>query len=230
MTRMTTTLITGGNRGIGFETARQLLQLGHDVIIGARDESRGREAAKKLGARFVQLDVTNDASVDAAAKELGALDVLVNNAGISGPFMPAAELPLDALRTVYETNVFGVVRVTRAMLPQLRKSPCPVIVNVSSGLGSFATVHDPTRIESKLPTLAYSSSKSALVMLTVQYAKSLPEMRINVVDPGYTATEFNGYRGPQTVEEGAEILVKMARLGKDGPTGTFSDRHGPLGW
>ena len=230
MAFMTTTLITGGNRGIGFETARQLIQLGHDVVIGARDETRGREAAKKLGARFVQLDVTKDSNVAAAAKELDALDVLINNAGISGPFVPVMELQIDAMREVFETNVFGVARVTRAMLPLLRKSSCPVIVNVASGLGSITTVLDQSRIESKLPSLAYSSSKSALVMATVQYAKSLPEMRINVVDPGYTATEFNGYRGPQTVAEGAEIIVKMAMIGRDGPTGTFSDRHGVLGW
>ncbi|MBL8912715.1 MAG: SDR family NAD(P)-dependent oxidoreductase [Archangium sp.] len=227
---MTITLITGGNRGLGFETARQLIQRGHTVWLGARDLKRGEEAAKKLGARAVQLDVTNDASVEAAARTVGTLDVLINNAGISGAFRPAPELPLDEFRAVYETNVFGVVRVTRAMLPLLQKSGNPVIVNVGSGLGSFQTVHDTSRIESKLPSLAYSSSKSALSMVTVQYARGLPQLRVNVVDPGYTATEFNRHTGPQTVEDGAEIIVRMACIGRDGPTGTLSDRHGTVGW
>ena len=227
---MTTTLITGGNRGIGFETARQLIQLGHTVFIGARDEARGQQAATKLGARFLQLDVTDDASVDAAAKAIGSLDVLINNAGISGPMVPVLEITVEAMRTVYETNVFSVVRVTRAMLPLLRKSSGPVIVNVGSGLGSSSVVLDPRRLESKVPALAYASSKSALAMLTVQYSMALPEVRVNVVDPGYTATDFNQHRGHQTVEQGAEIIVKMARVGRDGPTGTFSNRHGTVTW
>ena len=227
---MTITLITGGNRGLGFETARQLLQRGHDVVLGARDPERGAEAAKKLGARFVQLDVTDDASVEAAARSLGALDVLINNAGISGPMKPPVEITVDELRAVYEVNVFGAQRVTRAMLPLLQKSAAPVIVNVSSGLGSFAAVHDTARVESKVNALAYCSSKSALSMLTVQLARGLPQMRVNVVDPGYTATEFNNYRGPQTVEQGVERIVQLACIGRDGPTGTLSDRHGTLGW
>ncbi|MBL9039870.1 MAG: SDR family NAD(P)-dependent oxidoreductase [Archangium sp.] len=227
---MTTTLITGANRGLGFETARQLIQRGHTVFIGARDEARGHQAAKTLGAQFVQLDVTSDASVDAAAKKLGALDVLINNAGISGPMLPTTAITLEALRTVYETNVFGVMRMTRAMLPLLQKSACPVIVNVGSGLGSISAVLDDGRIESKVPAVAYSSSKSALAMLTVQYAKALPGMRINVVDPGYTATDFNQHRGHQTVEEGAEIIVSMATIDQRGPTAAFRDRRGTVAW
>ena len=227
---MTTTLITVGNRGLGFETARQLLELGHTVFIGARDEARGAAAAKTLGAQFIQLDVTQDASVEAAAKKLGSLDVLINNAGISGPMLPVLDVTLEALRTVYETNVFGVVRVTRAMLPLLRKSACPVIVNVGSGLGSNTAVLDDSRLASKVPALAYASSKSALTMLTVQYAKALPGMRVNVVDPGYTATDFNQHRGDQTVEEGAEIIVAMATIDQRGPTASFRDRRGVVGW
>jgi NAD(P)-dependent dehydrogenase (short-subunit alcohol dehydrogenase family) len=227
---MTTTLITGGNRGLGFETARQLVSLGHRVFIGARDPARGQEAAKKLGAQFVQLDVTDDASVEAAAQKLGSLDVLINNAGISGPMVAVTELTLEALQTVYETNVFGVMRVTRAMLPLLKKSACPVIVNVGSGLGSIGTVLDDSTIESKVHALAYCSSKSALAMLTVQYAKALPELRINVVDPGYTATDFNQHRGHQTVEEGAEIIVAMATINQRGPTAGFRDRRGVVRW
>lgn len=227
---MTQTLITGGNRGLGFETAKQLVQLGHTVFIGARDEALGEAAAKKLGAQFVQLDVTNDASVEAAAKKLGSLDVLINNAGIAQPMLPWEQVTVESMRTIYETNVFGVLRVTLAMLPLLQKSACPVIVNVGSGLGSVATVLDPKRIEADIRALAYTSSKSALTMLTVQYAKALPGMRVNVVDPGYTATDLNQHRGHQTVEEGAEIIVKMARLDQHGPTGTFQNRHGVVPW
>ena len=227
---MTTTLITGGNRGLGFETARQLVQLGHTVFIGARDEVKGRQAAEKLGAQFVQLDVTQDASVAAAAKKLGSLDVLINNAGISGPMLPTLEITPEALRTVYETNVVGVMRMIRAMRPLLEKSACPVIVNVGSGLGSNSVVLDEARIESKVPAVAYASSKSALTMLTVQYALALPGMRVNVVDPGYTATDFNHHRGHQTVEEGAEIIVNMATIDQRGPTASFRNRHGTVGW
>ena len=152
---MTTTLITGGNRGLGFETARQLIALGHTVIIGARTESAGAEAAKKLGAQSIQLDVTDAASIEAAAKKLTTLDVLINNAGISGGMIPVTDVTVDTLRTVYETNVFGPMQMIRAMLPLLRKSSNPVIVNVGSGLGSISTVLDENRIESKVPGLAY---------------------------------------------------------------------------
>jgi NAD(P)-dependent dehydrogenase (short-subunit alcohol dehydrogenase family) len=231
---MTTTLITGANKGLGFETARRLIARGHTVYIGARDRERGEAAAKKLGATFVQVDVTDDASVAAAAAWIkaqpGGLDVLINNAGISGGMAPPAEITADAVRNVYETNVFGIVRVTHAMLPILRASKCPVIVNVASGLGSFGRVRDTSIIESKVTALAYCSSKSAVTMLTVQYAKSLPEMRINVVDPGYTATDLNHNSGPQTVEEGTDAIVKLATIGLDGPTGTFHDRAGVVPW
>jgi NAD(P)-dependent dehydrogenase (short-subunit alcohol dehydrogenase family) len=231
---MTNTLITGANKGLGFETARRLIALGHTVFLGARDREKGEAAAKKLGARFVQLDVSNDASVAAAAAWLqlqpGGLDVLINNAGISGGRIAPPDVTADEMRAVYETNVFGIVRVTHALLPLLRASANPVIVNVASGLGSFGVVTDPNRFESKVPVLAYASSKSAVTMLTVQYAKVLPELRINVVDPGYTATDLNQHSGPQTVEQGTDAIVRLATLGKDGPTGTFQDREGVLPW
>ncbi|MDB4975993.1 MAG: putative short chain oxidoreductase [Myxococcaceae bacterium] len=231
---MTNTLITGANKGLGFETARRLLALGHTVYLGARDRERGEAAAARLGARFVQLDVTDDASVTAAATWLqqqpGGLDVLINNAGIAGDMSPPSEVTADAVRHVYETNVLGIVRVTHALLPLLRASKNPVIVNVSSGLGSFALVHDASRIESKVAALAYCSSKSAVTMLTVQYAKTLPELRINVVDPGYTATDLNHHSGPQTVEQGTDAIVRLATIDKDGPTGTFQDAAGILPW
>ena len=227
---MTITLITGGNRGLGFEAARQLLAKGHDVVIGARDAEKGGAAAKELGARFVQLDVTDDASVNAAARQLGALDVLINNAGVANAFVPPMELEPDEFERVFATNVFGVVRVTRAMLPLLQASKHPVIVNVGSGLGSFARVHELARVEATVLAPAYCASKAALAMLTVQWAKALPQMRVNVVDPGYTATGLNGFSGPQTVQEGVEAMVRAACLPPDGATGTLTDRRGVLGW
>jgi NAD(P)-dependent dehydrogenase (short-subunit alcohol dehydrogenase family) len=230
MSDMTTTLITGANRGLGFEAARRLIADGHEVWMGARDADRGRAAAEELGARFVQLDVTDDASVAAAADAVGTLDVLINNAGIVGDRKPVLETTADDIRRVYDTNVFGVVRVTRAFLPLLENSDNPVIVNVSSGMGSIGVTSDPERLESTIVSLAYPSSKTALNMLTSQWAKALPGMRVNAVDPGYTATDFNGRSGPQTVTEGTDAIVAMATIGPDGPTGTFVDRQGAVPW
>jgi NAD(P)-dependent dehydrogenase (short-subunit alcohol dehydrogenase family) len=231
---MTTILITGANKGLGHEAARQLLAAGHDVWAAARDETRGRAAADALGARFVALDVTDDAGVAAAAAhveaESGGLDVLINNAGISGARTPVAETTADGVAEVYATNVFGLVRVTRAFLPLLERSANPVIVNVSSGMGSLAVTADPDRIESTIVALGYPSSKTAVNMLTTQYAKALPNMRVNAVDPGYTATDLNGHSGPQTVAEGVEAMVAMAQIDASGPTGTFSDRAGAVAW
>ncbi|MEZ0164483.1 SDR family NAD(P)-dependent oxidoreductase [Kineococcus sp. LSe6-4] len=231
---MTTTFITGANKSLGYETARRLLAAGHTVLVGARDPERGRAAAQALGARFVQIDVTDDASVAAAVADVaaheGTLDVLVNNAGISGPQAPAEELTADDARAVYETNVFGPLRVTNAFLPLLRTSPNPVVVNVSSGLGSFAATHDPERVESQVTAPLYTSSKSALTMLTTQFAKALPDVKFNAVDPGYTATDLNGHSGPQTVTEGTDAIVELATIGVDGPTGQFRDRAGVVPW
>jgi NAD(P)-dependent dehydrogenase (short-subunit alcohol dehydrogenase family) len=231
---MTLTLITGGNKGLGYETARRLIEKGHRVYIGARDAKRGKKAAEELGASFLLLDVTDDKSVESAAKELlnreGHLDVLINNAGISGGMSSPAEMTLEMLKQTYETNVFGIVRVTRAFTPLLQNSEEPVIVNVSSGLGSFGTVLDPSTIESTVQSAHYTSSKAAVNMLTVQYAKAFPDFCINAVDPGYTATDLNHHSGPQTVTEGTDAIVTMATIGKGGPTGTFSDRHGPKVW
>jgi NAD(P)-dependent dehydrogenase (short-subunit alcohol dehydrogenase family) len=230
---MTTTLITGANKGLGLETARRLTELGHDVWIGARDAGRGHAAAASLGARFVPLDVTDDASVAAAVATVaagGGLDVLVNNAGIGGGRVPVPETTVDNIRAIYETNVFGIVRVTQAFVPLLLESRAPVIVNVSSGMGSLAGTTDPTRIESTFAALAYPSSKSAVNMLTSQYAKAYPGIRINAVDPGYTATDLNGHQGTQTVEEGAEAIVRAAGFGPDGPTGAYLDAAGTVPW
>ncbi|MGW5367661.1 SDR family NAD(P)-dependent oxidoreductase [Streptomyces sp. NPDC004009] len=230
---MTTTLITGGNRGLGREIARRLVQAGQTVWIGARDAGTGREAADRLGAGFVQLDVTDDASVGAAVETLraraGHLDILVNNAGILGEVTAPEDMTADQIRHVYETNVFGLVRVTHAFLPLLRKAAAPSVVNVTSGMGSFTLTHDPQRVESRYPLAAYGSSKSAVTMLTMQYARTIPDVRFNAVDPGQTATEFTGHVG-QSVEEGAEAAVRIATLGPDTPTGTVTDRAGALPW
>lgn len=231
---MTITLITGGNKGLGYEAARRLIEMGHTVYIGARDAERGRSAADSVGAQFVQLDVSDDASVAAAAAEVGRreghLDVLINNAGVADAMLPPEDVTASAMHAVYDVNVFGIVRTTHAFLPLLRAAPSPVIVNVSSGLGSFGVVTNPDRFESSFATVVYGSSKAAVGMLTLQYAKALPDIRINVVDPGYTATDINGNSGHQTVTEGTDAIVGLATIGSDGPTGTFSDRHGPLPW
>jgi len=227
---MTTTLITGANKSLGYETARRLLAEGHDVWVAARDEARGRAAAEELGARFVRIDVTDDASVAAAAETVGELDVLVNNAGISGGMVPVGEVTPEVIETVFATNVVGVVRVTQAFVPALERSSNPVIVNVTSGMGSHALTSDPERVESTIVSLQYPASKAAVNMLTAQYAKALPQMRVNCVDPGYTATDFNGHSGHKTVEQGAEAIVRMALLDGTGPTGAYVDDQGTVPW
>jgi NAD(P)-dependent dehydrogenase (short-subunit alcohol dehydrogenase family) len=237
---MTTTLITGANKGLGYETARQLIAAGHTVYIGSRDPERGRGAAARLGAgaRPVLIDVTSDDSVAAALKAVeasGGLDVLVNNAGIEARtpdngVIGAADLTADMIQHLFETNVFGLVRVTHAFLPLLRRSAAPVIVNVSSGLGSLASMTDPGAPGYGYPGAEYPASKAAVNMITVQYAKALPGMRVNAVDPGYTSTDLNGRTGTQTVEQGAEIIVRMAQAGPDGPTGGYFAARGPVAW
>ncbi len=227
---MTTTLITGSNKGLGREAARRLLAEGHDVWVAARDAAAGAKVAAELGARFVQLDVTAQASVDAAAATVGSLDVLVNNAGVSGGPVDVLDLTADEVRAVHDVNVLGPVRVLHAFLPLLLASQNGVVVNVASGLGSQTQTHDVDRIESQVVAPAYCSSKSALVMLTTQYAKALPQLRVNAVDPGYTATDLNGMSGTQTVTEGTDAMVAMALIGQDGPTGTFTDRNGTVPW
>ncbi|MEU1126834.1 SDR family NAD(P)-dependent oxidoreductase [Streptomyces sp. NPDC005899] len=231
---MTVTLITGANKGLGFETARRLVEAGHTVYVGARDARGGQEAAARLGARSVTIDVTDEKSVEAAAafvrEDAGRLDVLVNNAGIIGARKPVGEVTGDDMRDTYETNVFGAVRVTRAFLPLLEAGDASVVVNVGSGLGSIAATTDPERVEFHVAALDYNSSKTALVMVTSQYAKAYPRIRFNVVDPGYTATDLNAHQGVKTVEEGAEVIVRLASIGADGPTGGFFDEDGPAAW
>lgn len=240
---MTTTLVTGGTRGIGLELCRRLVEAGHTVYLGARDLGRGREVAEAIGARTIAIDVLDDASVSSAVdllqKEAGALDVLVNNAGISGSQRPPAEADVDDLQTVFATNVLGATRVLVACIPLLEESATPVVVNVSSAVGSLTLNAKPDAVWS---LVAYPMSKAALNMLTVQYARAFPRWRVNSVTPGLTLTEFMGRpidsvdlesfrraRG-RTVDEAVEVLVEMATIGPDGPTGTFVGNEGSLPW
>jgi NAD(P)-dependent dehydrogenase (short-subunit alcohol dehydrogenase family) len=250
----TIALVTGANKGIGFETARQLGARGAAVLAGARDEARGTAAERalreELGAnaevRFVPLDVTDDKSVRQAAdwidQEYGRLDILVNNAGIARGQLPS-ETDLDQMREVYETNVFGVIRVTNAMLPLLRRGPAARIVNVSSEVGSITSMTDPASPLAQMPAgLAYPSSKSALNMITAMYARELRDtpIKVNAANPGYTATDLNRHSGFRSVAEGAEASVHLATLGADGPSGILwghlwtadapGDAYGPLPW
>jgi NAD(P)-dependent dehydrogenase (short-subunit alcohol dehydrogenase family) len=227
---MTVTLITGATRGLGRETARQLLELGHDVWVGARDAGRGEAAAAELGARSVQLDVTDEASVrralatiDAAA---GRLDVLVHNAGV-------LETGLDgpaALRS-FATNAVGIVLVTEAALPLLRRSANPTVVTVSSSMGSFWAVTNPDRPESGLPLALYAASKAAATMLTVQYAKAQPGIRFTAVEPGARCRTRRSCRWRwRPVQESARVVVRFATPDPSGPTGTLQDEAGVLPW
>jgi NAD(P)-dependent dehydrogenase (short-subunit alcohol dehydrogenase family) len=236
MTESTIALITGANKGIGFTVARRLAERGWTVLLGSRDDARGAAAATSIegDVAALALDVTSDESVAAAAKEVadryGRLDVLVNNAGITGRHVGPLDTGAAEMLACYDTNVFGPVRVTRAFVPLLRRSAAPRIVMVSSGMGSIAVTSDPDRLESTLIGLTYTSSKTALNMITTQYAKALPEFRINAADPGYTATDLNGNSGYQTVEEGSDAIVALATVAPDGPTGAFFDRTGPVAW
>ena len=237
MSESTIALVTGATRGLGLVTVRRLAELGWTVLLGARNAARGAAAAKELDGldvRPVPIDVTSEESVAGAValvdEQFGRLDVLVNNAGIAGARVGAVDAGPDELRAVYETNVFGPVRVTRAFLPLLRRSAAPRVVMVSSGMGSMGRTSDPERVESSFTSLPYPSSKAALNMITTQYARELPEFRINAADPGYTATEFNDHSGYQTVQEGTDAVVALAQVAPDGPTGGFFDRHGPVPW
>ncbi|HEY5399842.1 MAG TPA: SDR family NAD(P)-dependent oxidoreductase [Trebonia sp.] len=230
----TITFITGANKGLGYETARRLIELGQTVIVGARDADRGQAAADRLGARFVPIDVTDDGSVRRAVADVeqreGRVDTLINNAGIIGAHVAASELTGDDALLVFDTNVISVVRVTNAFLPLLKRSDAPSVINVSSGMGSFAVTHDPARVESTIASPLYTASKSAVTMMTTQYAKAIPEVRFNAADPGYTATDLNSHSGHQTVTEGTDAIVALATEDPAAGTGRFVDRLGPVAW
>ncbi|MDA0564186.1 SDR family oxidoreductase [Streptomonospora sp. S1-112] len=235
---MKTALVTGANKGIGFAIARGLAEIGFRVAVGARDDARREEAVARLrsaGAEAfgVALDVTSDAGAAAAAaaieREAGRLDVLVNNAGIGGRTDNGAQDPttldLDVLRTVLDTNVLGVVRVTNALLPLLRRAEAPRVVNVSSNMGSLTLQTGPIMA-------AYAPSKTMLNSITAQYARRLADTNVivNACCPGYVATDFTGFAAPRTPEQGAAIAVHLATLPDDGPRGGFFDDNGPVPW
>jgi NAD(P)-dependent dehydrogenase (short-subunit alcohol dehydrogenase family) len=232
----TIALITGANKGIGFETARGLKAKGVTVLLGARDEERGSKAAEELGVQFVRLDVTDEANIAAAAKQVeadhGRLDVLINNAGITGQDGLPSQTPVAVVREVYETNVFGVVAATNAFLPLLRRSAAGRVVNVSSELGAFAWVTDTQNEFYGINLISYNTSKSALNAVTVAYAKELADtgIKVNAVTPGYCATDLNGHSGFRTPEQGSAVCVKLALIGNDGPTGGFFNDEGALDW
>lgn len=229
---MTITLITGANKGIGHETAKQLLERGHTVYLGARDTARGEAAAQAIGARFVQLDVTDDESVRRALATIdeqeGRLDVLVHNAGMLG----TGEVDGPTALRVFDTNTVGIVRVTEAALPLLRRSERPRVLALTSSLGSFWAVTTPERPEYGLHMAPlYAASKAAATMLMVQYAKSQPGIRFSAIEPGTTATDMTASLGiGRSVQETARFVARRAADESEGASGTFEDENGTLAW
>jgi len=238
---MKTALITGANKSIGFETAKQLIKEGYYVYLGCRDLEKGQQAVKQLeleglnNMEPILIDVNNPASIKAAKvlleSKISVLDVLINNAGIAGGFpQNVLETAVETYRDVFDTNVFGVIEVTQAFTPILKNSEAPRIVNVTSGLGSLTLHSDPSWKYYPVKPVAYLASKAALNGYTIALAYELRDtpFKVNAVDPGYTATDFNHHSGPGTVEDAASRVVKAATLDTDGPTGQFySDDNSP---
>ncbi len=242
-------LVTGANKGIGLQIAKDLATHGLTVLVGSRNLQDGQGAAESIGgdARAIQLDVTDHASIAAAAErirtELGRLDVLVNNAGISHANIPGrsfedvvvagrlSSASLEEVRTVFETNVFGIIAVTQAVLPLLREAPAARIVNVASSGGSLTLNSDPANPHRAMFG-TYSASKAAANAVTVAFAADLQStgIKVNAACPGFTSTDLNNFRGTRTVEQAAHEPVRLALLDADGPTGTFSNEDGPLPW
>jgi len=236
-----TALVTGANKSIGYETARRLGEAGYRVWLGSRDRERGEAAAAELrqkghDVRVLEIDVASDASVEAAAtrvlQEDGRLDVLVNNAGVLGSMLAPSEEPIAIIKDVYEVNVFGPIRTTQAFLPLLKAAPRANVVMVSSGLGSLGGLTDPASEFYAINILGYNSSKTALNAATVAFSKEFAAagIKVNSADPGYTATDFNGHSGYRTVGQAAEIIVRLATLDENGPTGGYFYDEGPLPW
>jgi len=235
-------LVTGGNKGIGFQVARELALLGGTVLVGARSEIHGKDAVSKLtseGLRavLIPIDVADQESIRAAEnlvrERYGRLDVLINNAGIAiDSGVSPSQLSIDNLKQTFETNFFGAFLVTQTMLPLLRNSDAGRVVNVSSGLGSLTLNSDPDFEFAAVKLLAYNSSKTALNSLTVQFAYELRDtsIKVNSADPGFTATDLNGNRGTRSVEQAAGIIIKLATLDESGPTGGFFDENGIVPW
>lgn len=238
----TIALVTGANKGIGREISRQLAAKQIRVLLGARDRERGEKAAadlraEKLNVEFLQVDVTSELSVGNAAAEIdrryGRLDILVNNAGVALDSLPGFELTVDVLQKTFETNVFGVFRVTKAMLSLLKKSKRGRIVNLTSGNGSFGFFTNPNiPLPDRNTLLAYASSKAALNMMTVRLASQLRDLgiKVNAADPGFTATDMNQHRGTRTVDDAAATPVRLALLPDDGATGGVFGNDGPEPW
>lgn len=234
-------LITGANKGIGLEVARQLAGKGMHVMLGSRDTGRGQKAVDTLHAEglheveLLTLDVSSQESIDKAAADVtqrfGVLDVLINNAAIIVDQAAPTQATQEALRQTFDTNFFGAIAVAQAFVPLLRKAANARIVNVSSGLGSI-TLHEPGQVYFPYNMLSYSASKTALNAFTVMLANELRDagIKVNTADPGYTATDINKNSGPQTIEEGSEAIVALATAGPDGKTGAYVDRHGTLPW
>lgn len=235
-------LVTGANKGIGYETARQLAGRGLTVLLGARDTQRGQEAAAKLQSdgldvQFLQLDISDEATHQTARRfiedNFGKLDVLVNNAGIALDLaQKPSEVDSQTLRKTFDVNFFGTIAITQTLLPLIRKSDAGRIVNVSSGLGSLTQHSDPNWEFYPVKLLAYNASKTALNAFTVMLAYELKDtaIKVNSADPGFTATDLNGHRGYKTVEQGASVITQLATLSADGATGGYFDDHGVLPW
>ena len=238
---MKSALVTGANKSIGFEVAKQLAQNGIYVYLGSRNLENGIDAVNKLKAEgiknveAIQLDVTNDESVKAARTEIGKktkeLDILINNAGIYGGYpQTALDATIDQFKTTYDANVYSAIRVTQAFIDLLKKSSAPRIVNVTSSQGSITLHSDPTYKYYDYKGAVYLSSKAALNMYTVVLAYELKDtaFKVNAVCPGYTKTDFNGHRGTGTLEDAGKRIIKYALIDKDGPTGKFfSEENNP---
>jgi NAD(P)-dependent dehydrogenase (short-subunit alcohol dehydrogenase family) len=234
-------LITGANKGIGYEIARGLGAKKITVLVGAREEARGQAAADKLktegiDARFIKLDVTDPVTIQRAAerieKEFGRLDILVNNAGIGEFGAKPSAVDLAKVRAVYDTNVFGPMAMIQSMLPLLRKSKHGRIVNVSSSLGSMTLFSQPDSPLAQFQVLGYNTSKSALNSMTVQFAHELKDtpIKVNAICPGYCATDINGNSGPRSAAQGAVAAIQYATIGADGPNGGYFNEDGPIPW
>lgn len=235
-------LITGANKGIGFEITRQLGRAGMTVLLGARNSKQGEASAAILRGEGIDvhmrpLDLLKEETISAAAEwitsHFGRLDVLVNNAGIvDGDDGPPSSADLDAVRRVFDVNFFGTLAVTKTMLPLIRKANAGRIVNLSSGLASLTLNSDATWVFAPYKMLGYCGSKAAVNMMTVQLAYELREtaIKVNVVNPGFTATDMNGHQGTQTMEEGAAEAVRLALLADDGPTGGFTETGADIPW
>ena len=237
-------LITGANKGIGFETARQLGAQGITILVGARDEKRGTEAAQKLqaeglDAQFLHLDMSDAATFTNAAKfiegKFGKLDILINNAGVLLDYgVPISAAPIANWRTTFETNVFAVVELTQALLPLVKKSDAGRIVNLTSILGSLTLNHDPASpIAASVPThTSYNASKAALNMFTVHLAHELKDtqIKVNAAHPGWVKTDMGGEEAPLEIVDGAKTSVALATLGEDGPTGAYIHMGESLPW